>query len=215
MEFLMSVSGSDLPGIRVYPIKTEEYLMKGTVVTFKDGFVERATDEDEVFGLLADSYDPERNEFNPNSGSGRVRVMISPDGIYDICSKCFYGNESCTNTTVVIDDALLPEGVDHLKGGYITLFLKDDASKNTDKAGAPRRILSSNGNVLTVEEGGIPEPGDCYVLVPPIGYDALKLSEKSVYYELSDNTGGKAKIVWSDPVSGRCQVMFKKTFFNN
>ncbi len=214
MNYVMTASGTDRPATRVFPVNTEEFLHKGIVVTLRDGMIEKATDEDEIFGVLAEDYDPVQNEFNPNSGTGMVRVIISPDAFYFIYYDRFIVNETSTPTTVVAEQIPLPEGVDLLKGGYIRLLGKTDSSKNTDDINVPRKILSSDGNVLTVEEGGIAEPGDYYLLIPPIGYDALELSPTSFTYRLCDKMGGKAKIVCNNPDNSCCEIMFKKTFFN-
>lgn len=214
MEYIMNSAGTASPCIREYEIETEEDLFKGTAVTLKNGKVLKAENTDTVLGILAESYKAKKEELNPRSGSGRVRVIVSPGMIIAIANKAFVVSEKGTNTQVKISGLDVPEGADAFKGGYIKLISKTETSTNADHAGLEREILSSSGNTLTVKEGGTPCAGDVYAVIPPCGFDALALSENGCDLDFAKNSGGNAKVVSALPERDYFEICFKETFIH-
>lgn len=214
MEYIMNSAGAASPCIREYEIETEEDLFKGTVVTVKDGKVKKAGNDDTILGVLAESYKVNKEELNPRSGSGRVRVIVSPGMIIAIGNKTFEVSEKGTNTQVKVSGLNVPAKEDAFKGGYIKLISKTETSTNTDHTALAREIISSAGNILTVEEGGTPCEGDVYAVIPPCGFDALAISENGCDLDFSVNPGGNAKVVSALPERDYFEICFKETFIH-
>lgn len=214
MEYIMNSAGAVSPCIREYEIETEEDLFKGTVVTLKDGKVKKAENTDTVLGVLAESYKVKKEELNPRSGSGRVRVIVSPGMIVAIANKVFEVSEKGTATQVKVSGLELPAEADALKGGYVKLISKNETSTNSDHTGLAREIIASSGNTLTVKEGGIPCVGDIYAVIPPCGFDALELCENGYELDFANNHGTIAKVVSALPERDYFEICFKETFIH-
>lgn len=209
----MNSAGACSPCIREYEIETETDLFKGTVVTLENGKIKKAENTDTVLGITAESYKVKKEELNPRSGSGRVRVIITPGMITAMPNKTFEVTENGTETTVKAELSL-PSEADALVGGYVKLVYKPETSTNTDHVGVARRITASAGTELTVENGGSACIGDIYAIIPPCGFDAFTLCDDACSYDFSENDGGDIKVVCALPERDYFEVVFKDTFLH-
>lgn len=214
MDYLMNSAGLGVPCIREFETSSAADIVKGTVMTLSDGKAVKASDGSTVLGILAEDYKTAKDELNPRSGSGRVKIIISPGMICRQKLQQMTVGEKGTATSVKAAGIIVPTGSNAFVGGYVKLVGKADNSENTDSIGKTRKITASSGVTLTIEEGGIPCVGDVYAILPPVGYANMALSSDGTKYAFSTTKSTIAQVVSCLPENDYTEIAFVKTFFH-
>lgn len=214
MDFYMNSAGIAFACRKEYEIDTEKDLTRGCVLTLSDGKAKVAEDGDTVLGILEEDYKVEKEELNPRSGSGRVRVIVSPGMICKSKANEFTVETAGDEVTVNISGLNVPTVANALKGGCVQLVSKAENSKNKDAVGSTREIVASAGTKLTVAQGGASEAGDAYRIYPPAGCKYIALCEDAKDFELCTAESKTAKTAHYDTNGGFVEYIFTDTFFN-
>lgn len=212
MDYYMNGAGIASVCIREFETDHGDDISRGTAMTLKNGVAVPATNEDVILGVLASDYYAEKDELIPDSGNGRVRVIITPCAIYKAEPSQTVITQKGTETSVSVTDITMPADENALAGGYVKLIFKKETSANTDRIGAVRRIVSSEANTLTLEEGGVADIGDIYVIVPPAGFCNLALSENAKSLVFTADAGNTAKVVCALSENSFYEIVFTNTF---
>ncbi|MBE6571216.1 MAG: hypothetical protein E7656_03075 [Ruminococcaceae bacterium] len=212
MDYYMNSAGISHPCIREYEVDTATDLFKGCVVTLALGKAKRAAEGDTVLGVLAEDYKVEKDELNHRAGSGKVKVIVSPGTICIEKAPEFDVVTAGDAATVNVSGISMPSAANALAGGFVKLVSKPEASANKDGVGTLRRITASSGTKLTVEQGGIPQPGDRYAIIPPAGFAHLAITNTGVGFATA--TSKNEKVVFAHPENASFEIGFANTFFN-
>lgn len=214
MDFYMNSAGISVPCIREYDIDTEKDLVKGTVLTLSQGKAKVAANGDTVLGILAEDYKTAKEELNPRSGMGKVKVIVSPGMICKVKAQEFTVETAGDAVTVNVAGVSMPQTANALAGGYVQLVSKAENSDNSDFTGLVRQITASSGAKLTVENGGAANVGDVYRIYPPAGCKYIALCNDAKSFELAATESKTAKTALCDTDGGFVEYIFTDTFFN-
>lgn len=214
MDYYMNDAGLGVPCIREYETAVQKDLAKGTVMTLTGGKAAVAAASSAVLGLLAEDYRTVKDPLNPRSGSGRVRVIVSPGTICRQKHLSVTVAEAGSAVSLKLAGLTAPSEANAFAGGYIRLAYKPENSDNTDFVGKVRKITASSSTTLTVDSGGTPCVGDVYEILPPAGFTALTLNADATAYTTAASKSTTAKVVSALPESDCLEIGFVNTFFH-
>ena len=199
MDYYINSQGLASPCTKEYEVSTATDLKKGTVMTLSDGKAKKATDSDTILGVLCEEYKVKKEELNPRSGSGRVRVNVSSGAIFRQPNLKTTLAAAGTATKITIAGFTVPTTANALKGAYLRLVSKAKDSGNTDTVGTLRAVSASSGSELTVSNGGVAAIGDVYELLLPAGFTYLALNSDATGYTLAAASSSKVRVAASNP----------------
>ncbi len=214
MDYYMNSQGNSSPCIKEYEIETTENLKKGTLLTLVGGKAEKlSSSSDNVLGLLAEDYDTNEDKLNPRSGSGKVKVIVSPGMI--IRQKDFETavTSAGSKTSIKVTDITLPSTANALAGGFVKLIKKAQDSDNTDHVGSVRRITASTSDTLTIENGGAACVGDIYAILPPAGFEHVAVGDDGQTLVIATSSSGLFKVAACYCDTDFCEFCVTKAFF--
>ena len=212
MDYYMNAAGLSSACIREFETESNTDIAKGTALSVSDGKVKVAADGEVILGICASDYHAEKDELIPESGNGRIRVIISGDAIYKIPLFRTTLAGAGTKTSLTVSGLSLPTAAGALKGGYVKLVSKTETSTNTDHVGVARKITASSGASLTLSEGGAPCAGDVYAIIPPVGFEYLALSEDARSFVTASSKKNVAKVVSALAEADFSEVVLTNTF---
>ena len=169
MDYSMNSAGICTACIREYELGANENMPKGTVVALENGKAVKADNDSCVLGITSADYKAQKDELVPGSGSGRVKVTVSPGTMCKMDHPCFTVAEAGSKTSIKVSGIETATAANAFAGGYIKLVYKPENSTNTDAVGCVRKITASSGSTLTVENGGAAFAGDKYAIILPAG----------------------------------------------
>lgn len=214
MDYYMNSAGISTACIREYETDCTENLKKGTVLTLSEGKAKKYDGTGAVLGVLSADYYAEKDELIPASGTKRMKVIVSASGIFRAEPQTTTLSAAGTETTITPAGVTLPSTANALKGGYVKLIAKAEGSSNTDHVGCVRKITASTSTLLTIENGGKAGVGDVYAILPPAGFDCIKLNGASDNFEICASSANVAKVAVCLPEKNFVEYIFKNTFFN-
>ena len=214
MDYLMNTAGAETPVIKEYDTSAASDIKKGAVMTVANGKAcEVGSGSTVILGVLAEDYKTAADDLNPRSGSGRVRVSVSPSAVYEEDAIKITAGASCTATKITFSSESAPTTSNIFKGGKAVLVSKAQNSTNTDAVGTVRSVTASASGYLTVESGGTASVGDVYALLLPAGYNCLAYDSTTRTYLLNTTSDTKVVVVGNDEKRLKNQICFCTTLF--
>lgn len=169
MEFTFDLSGNNTPVIKEYDIDKDTVIACGEVVGLLDGKVVSDNATINILGISAEEHTGEKDILNPRNDGTKIRVAISPDGVYRVPAPTYEASGG-TSSTIVTTSKGLSVGVN---SGMVILVKKGVHSENTDKIGSVRKIsscvVSGATATITIDEGAVTYAGDVYAVIPYAG----------------------------------------------
>ncbi len=216
LKFTGLITGSAAPRVQRLPIKTEADIDEGTIIALDNtGKFTVGTDENTkcIIGTVACDYKCAADEFNPENGSGLVRVNISGDSVYALALPVFTCSADSENACVTVEQTEYASIAQSVAGGSLIFNKKGEASNCSLNVGDKVEIASADatdGNlVITLSDNCTIGAGDTFTFVPQLGYDAL--SEKNGKL-LFDGEKKSAKVIGCDDAGKNAYVVLCDTF---
>jgi len=213
MDYYLNSQGLASPCVKEYEVSTSTDLKRGTVMTLSDGKAKKASDSDKILGVLCEDYKVNKEELNPRSGSGRVRVNVSSGAVFRQPNLKTTLAAAGTATKITLAGFTAPTTANSLKGAYLRLVSKAKDSTNTDTVGTLRAVSASAGSELTVSTGGAAAIGDVYELLLPAGFTYLALNSDATGYTLAASASSKVRVAASNPDYDFCEIVFCDHYF--
>lgn len=213
MDYYINSQGLASPCVKEYEVDTTVDLHKGTVMTLSNGKAKKAGASDKILGILCEHYSVKKEELNPRSGSGRVRVNVSSGAVFRQPNLFTVLTAAGTATKITVAGFTVPTTADAFKGGYLRLVSKAADSENTDTVGTLRAVSASSGSELTVSSGGAAAVGDVYEILLPAGFSYLTLNSDADGYTLASSTSSKVRVVGCDPYYTFTELHFADHYF--
>ena len=166
MNFIFNASGANVPVIKEFDIATSTSITAGAAVGLSSGLVVAASSASVILGVAAETHSGAADLLNPRANGKKLRVIISPDAVYEAPFQTLTASSTGTATTFVCAATNVSTS---LAGGKLMLISKGASSTNTDKPGTTRAIsacaISGTTATITVASGGKACSGDVYALI--------------------------------------------------
>ena len=136
---------------------------------YSPSIVTKAASSDSILGVSAEEHSGVSDILNTRADGTKIRVIISPDGVYRVNAPEYTAKDGSENSLTVASAGLSV----NTSCAYAVLVYKNETSLNTDKPGTARKInscsISGENAVISLEEGGKICEGDVYALIPEAG----------------------------------------------